>query len=190
MTLKIEVVLPKEDDKRLLNLLAQEKTKNYGFELLVKTYQERIYSIVRRMVIRHEDANDIVQDVFVKVWQNLDNFRQESSLYTWIYRIAVNESLRHLKSRKVKIFSSDVDVQKHLEQLIDNPLHFNGDQLEAKLQKAILKLPPKQRLVFNMKYYEDLTYEPMSAILGTSVGALKASYHLAIKKLEHYLDIY
>ncbi|HBH13711.1 MAG TPA: RNA polymerase subunit sigma [Clostridiales bacterium] len=182
--------MPQEDDKRLLNLLAQEKTKNYGFELLVKTYQERIYSIVRRMVISHEDSNDIVQDIFIKVWQNLNSFRQESSLYTWIYRIAVNESLRYLKNKKIKIFSSEAEVQKHLEQLIDNPLHFNGDQLEAKLQKAILKLPPKQRLVFNMKYYEDLTYEQMSEILGTSIGALKASYHLAIKKLEQHLDIY
>ncbi len=96
--------MPQEDDKRLLNLLAQEKTKNYGFELLVKAYQERIYSIVRRMVISHEDTNDIVQDIFIKVWQNLNSFRQESSLYTWIYRIAVNESLRYLKNKKIKFF--------------------------------------------------------------------------------------
>ena len=142
------------------------------------------------MVISHTEADDIVQDTFVKVWENLESFRFESSLYTWIYRIAVNESLKYLRHKRRKLFLPLVNVEEQLANLIDNPLHFNGTQMEARLQKAVLKLPPKQRLVFNMKYFENHTYEEMSEILGTSVGALKASYHLAIKKLEHYLDSY
>ncbi len=140
------------------------------------------------MVISHDDTNDIVQEVFIRVWKNLDGFRQESSLYTWIYRIAVNEALKHLKQKRFKMFLPLINVEEQLKNLIDSNLHFNGNQLQAKLQKAILTLPPKQRLVFNMKYFENHTYEEMSEILGTSVGALKASYHLAVKKIENHLD--
>lgn len=177
-----------EKDQKILSLLRRPETRNYGFQLLVDTYKERVYSIVRRMVIRHDDADDIVQDVFVRVWENIDGFREESSLYTWIYRIAVNESLRFLKSKRLRLFLPLFDFSAQLENLIDDPQHFNGNQIERKLQKAILKLPDKQRLVFSMRYYEGLTYEEISEILGTSVGALKASYHLAVKKIEKYLD--
>ncbi len=177
-----------DKDQKILSLLRRPETRSYGFQLLVDTHKERIYSIVRRMVIRHEDADDIVQEVFVRVWENVDGFREESSLYTWIYRIAVNESLRYLKSKRHKLFLPLVDVAAQLEKLIEDPLHFNGNQIERKLQKAILQLPDKQRLVFNMRYYEGLTYEEISQILGTSVGALKASYHLAVKKIEKYLE--
>ncbi len=180
--------LATEKDQKILSLLRRPETRNYGFQLLVDTYKERVYSIVRRMVIRHDDADDIVQDVFVRIWENIDGFREESSLYTWIYRIAVNESLRFLKSKRLKLFLPLMDVSAQLEKLVDDPHHFNGTQIERKLQKAILKLPDKQRLVFNMRYYEGFTYEEISEMLGTSVGALKASYHLAVKKIEKYLE--
>jgi RNA polymerase sigma-70 factor (ECF subfamily) len=182
--------LSADEDKKILKLTASPESRRFGFKLLVNTYQERVYSIVRRMVISHDDANDIVQEVFIRVWKNLDGFRQESSLYTWIYRIAVNESLKYLKQKRLKLFLPLINVEEQLKNLIDNSSHFNGDQLQAKLQKAILTLPPKQRLVFNMKYFENHTYEEMSEILGTSVGALKASYHLAVKKIETHLNSY
>ncbi|MGC8866297.1 MAG: RNA polymerase sigma factor [Bacteroidales bacterium] len=177
-----------DKDQKILSLLRRPETRNYGFQLLVDTYKERLYSIVRRMVIRHDDADDIVQDVFIRIWENIDGFREESSLYTWIYRIAINESLRFLKSKRLRLFLPMLDISAQLEKLIDDPQHFSGNQIERKLQKAILKLPDKQRLVFNMRYYEGLTYEEISEMLGTSVGALKASYHLAVKKIEKYLD--
>jgi len=177
-----------DKDQKILSLLRRPETRNYGFQLLVDTYKERVYSIVRRMVISHDDADDIVQEVFVRVWENVDGFREESSLYTWIYRISVNESLRFLKSKRLKLFLPMMDASTHLEKLVDDPQHFTGNQIERKLQKAILKLPDKQRMVFNMRYYEGFTYEEISEMLGTSVGALKASYHLAVKKIEKYIE--
>lgn len=177
-----------DKDQKILSLLRRPETRNYGFQLLVDTYKERVYSIVRRMVISHDDADDIVQEVFVRVWENVDGFREESSLYTWIYRISVNESLRFLKSKRLKLFLPMMVASTHLEKLVDDPQHFTGNQIERKLQKAILKLPDKQRLVFNMRYYEGFTYEEISEMLGTSVGALKASYHLAVKKIEKYIE--
>ena len=139
------------------------------------------------MVIDHEDADDLTQEVFLKVWKNLENFRQDAQLYTWLYRIATNECLTFLSSKKRKFFLPINDVAAELAEKIDASADISGDEIQLKLQKALLKLPDKQRLVFNMKYYDDLKYEEISEILGTSVGALKASYHLAVKKIEEFL---
>lgn len=140
------------------------------------------------MVIDHDDADDLTQDVFVKVWKNLDNFRQDAQLYTWIYRIATNECLTFLSSKRRKFFLPINDITAELIEKVESSPELAGDEVQQKLQKAILKLPDKQRLVFNMKYYDDLKYEEMSQILGTSVGALKASYHIAVKKIEEFIQ--
>jgi RNA polymerase sigma-70 factor (ECF subfamily) len=174
-------------DIELLSMFRNEETKNFAFKLIINKYQERLYWHIRKMVISHEDTDDILQNTFVKVWKSLLNFREDSKLYTWLYRIATNESLTFLKQKKKRFFVSFVDVENQLKNTLESDEYFNGDQIQKKLQKAILKLPEKQRLVFNMKYFEEMKYEDMSEILDTSVGALKASYHHAVKKIENYL---
>jgi len=139
------------------------------------------------MVIDHEDANDLTQDVFIKVWNNLSGFREHSQLFTWIYRIATNECLNFLKKKRRKFFLPINDVEKELSGKLESSPYIEGDAIQLKLQKALLLLPEKQRLVFNMKYYDDMKYEEISEVLKTSVGALKASYHLAVKKIETFL---
>lgn len=140
------------------------------------------------MVIDHDDANDLSQEVFVKIWFHLDSFRQESGLFTWIYRIATNECLGFLKKKRMRFFLPIGDVEGELSQKVQMANHFSGDEIQQKLQLAILKLPEKQRIVFTMKYFEEITYEEMSEILGTSVGALKASYHHAVQKITAHLE--
>ena len=174
-------------DKELLDSFRDPDTRNYSFNLLVRKYQQKVYRHVRRLVISHDDANDVAQEVFVKVWKNLDKFKEESQLFTWIYRIATNEALSFLRKKRRRFFIPLVNVENKLEKTLIDDSYFTGDEIQLKLQKAILKLPEKQRLVFNMKYYDELKYEEMSAMLGTSVGALKASYHHAVKKIENYL---
>src|SRR5688572_13382356 len=165
----------------------KEESRNVAFNQLVRKYQQKVYWHIRKMVIDHEDADDLTQEVFIKVWKHLENFRQDAQLYTWLYRIATNECLNFLKSKKRKFFLPINDVEAELTAKIDQADNLSGDEIQLKLQKALLKLPDKQRLVFNMKYYDDLKYEEISEILGTSVGALKASYHLAVKKIEEYV---
>ncbi len=160
---------------------------NYGFNLLIRKYQEQTYWHIRRMVHDHDDANDLVQDTFVKVWKNLTNFRADSKLYTWIYKIATNEALTFLKKKKQKYLLPIIDYENYLSQKLQDDNFFSGDEIQLKLQKAILTLPEKQRLVFNMRYYDEMKYDDMSDVLGTSVGALKASYHIAVKKIENYI---
>lgn len=176
------------DDSEILAMFASETTRHEAFNILLKKYQQKIYWHVRRLVIDHEDADDIVQDVFIKVWKGLSNFRSDSQLYTWLYRIATNECITFLNRRKIRnhVSLDHNSAQNLLESLKESP-YFDGDKAQMKLQKAILTLPDKQRLVFNMKYFDDLKYEEISEILGTSVGALKASFHIAVKKIEHYL---
>lgn len=174
-------------DEELLKICRNAETANYGFNLLVRKYQERAYWLIRRIVIRHEDADDAVQETFVKVWKNLDTFKGNSKLYTWIYRIATNEALALLKSRKRKFLLPILDYENQLAQNLRDDSFFDGDEIQLKLQKAILSLPTKQRLVFNMKYYEEMKYKDMSVVLGTSEGALKASYHIAVKKIEEFV---
>lgn len=176
------------NDQEIILQFAEEKTKNKAFDTLIRKYQEKIYWHVRKMVIDHEDANDLTQEIFVKIWKGLANFKGESQLFTWMYRIATNECLTFLKKKRQRFFLPLVDVGQELSQKLDNSEYISGDEIQIKLQKALLKLPDKQRLVFNMKYYDEMKYEEISEIVGTSIGALKASYHLAVKKIEAYLN--
>lgn len=175
------------EDSELIEKLKNEDTRNYAFNLLVRKYQERIYWHIRKMVIDHDDSDDLVQEVFIKVWKYLDNFRGDSKLYTWIYRIATNECLNFLSKKKKRFFLPIVDVEKELSEILDSGNYISGDEVQMKLQKALLKLPTKQRLVFNMKYFDNMKYEQIAEITKTSVGALKASYHHAVKKIEKIL---
>nr|WP_294794175.1 sigma-70 family RNA polymerase sigma factor [uncultured Mucilaginibacter sp.] len=175
------------EDAEILSKFQDERTRNEAFNLLLKKYQQKIYWHIRRMVLDHDDADDLVQDVFIKVWKNLGTFRSDSQLYTWMYRIASNECITFLNKKKQKNNISLDDVDYSLADTLAEGSYFNGDKAQKKLQEAIITLPEKQRLVFNMKYYEDMKYEEMSQVLGTSVGALKASYHLAVKKIEAIL---
>ncbi|OQX96813.1 MAG: RNA polymerase subunit sigma [Bacteroidetes bacterium 4572_128] len=164
----------------------QKGNKNYIFNLIVRKYQKPLYWHIRKMVIVHEDADDILQDVFIKIWKSLINFRYDSKLYTWMYKIATNETLTFLKKKRKKFFLNIVDVEKELSEKIEENF-YDGDEIQLKLQKSILKLPEKQRLIFNMKYFDHMKYNEISKILGTSVGSLKASYHIAKKKIEVFL---
>ena len=154
---------------------------------MVREYQQKIYWHIRKMVIDHDEADDLVQEIFVKVWKNLDKFRQDSQLYTWVYRIATNECLNYLRKKKQRFFIPIHDIQGELSQKLDSSPHIDGDEIQLKLQKALLKLPDKQRLVFNMKYFDEMKYEEIAEITETSVGSLKASYHHAVKKIEEFL---
>jgi len=173
-------------DKELLDLFGDKEKRNYAFNLIVRKYQEKLYWHIRKIVIKHDDTDDILQNTFVKAWKGLDGFRKDSKLYTWLYRIATNESLTFLKQQKTKYLLPIVDYENHLSETLECDEYFNGDEIQSKLQKAILQLPEKQRIVFNMKYFEEMKYDDMSEILETSVGALKASYHHAVKKIENY----
>lgn len=173
-------------DKELLTLFKNNEKRNYAFNLIVRKYQEKLYWHIRKIVISHDDADDILQNTFIKIWKGLDGFREDSKLYTWLYRIATNESLTFLKQKKTKYLLPIVDYENQLKETLQSDEHFNGTEIQLKLQKAILKLPEKQRVVFNMKYFEEMKYDDMAEILKTSVGALKASYHHAVKKIENY----
>ncbi len=175
------------DDKELLHLFKQPENKERAFTAIIKKYQEKLYWHIRRMVVEHEDANDILQNMFIKVWNSLEKFREDSQLYTWLYRIATNESLTFLEQLKRRSAVSLSDVEDGLSNKIKADDNFDGNKLEWKLQLAMQKLPEKQRLVFNLRYYDEMPYEEMSRILETSEGALKASYHHAAKKIEDYL---
>lgn len=176
-------------EKEIIQLVRDVETSEQGFRILVKEYQERIYWHIRRMVYLHDDANDIAQNTFIKIWQNLSSFRSDSNLYTWIYRIATNETFDFLKKKKRYVLAASEDYRDVLKKNLEDDNIFSGDEIEKKLQKALLTLPDKQRIVFNMKYFDEMKYEEMSTILNTSVGALKASYHHAIKKIEKNLDV-
>ena len=176
-------------DSELVEMLREPRTRREGFAVLVKQYSEKLYWKVRRIVLSHEDANDVLQNVFIKVWSNLQNFQGKSSLSTWLYRIAVNESLDFLRKQKLadKV-SADVDVSVASRLMSDE--YFDGDEVQARLQEAVARLPEVQRMVFNLKYFEEMKYSEISQILNTSEGALKASYHLAVKKITEYLHLF
>ena len=176
------------EDREILDKIHQPESRNYGFNLLVRKYQERVYWHIRKMVIDHEDTDDVLQDVFIKIWKNINNFREDSSLFTWIYRIATNESLNYLKKKKRRFMLPLVDIKSELEAKLDQSPLIDGDEIQIRLQKALLQLPDKQRLVFNMKYFDDMKYDEIAEITGTSVGALKASYHHAVKKIEDIIS--
>jgi RNA polymerase sigma-70 factor (ECF subfamily) len=174
-------------DKEIIDQFRNEETRNYAFNLLVREYQKRLYWHIRKILLDHDDTDDVLQNVFIKVWRNLDNFKGESQLFTLLYRIATNESINFLNQKKKRAGIPLDDVSSFLANNLESELYYNGDEIQLKLQKAILTLPDKQRIVFNLKYFEEMKYEEMSKILETSVGALKASYHHAVKKIEDYL---
>lgn len=176
-----------ENEQEVILLFRNESTRQKAFAQIIDAYQKRIYWHIRRIVINHDDADDVTQNTFIKIWENLENFREDSKLYTWIFRIATNESLAFLNKKKAALHSSFQEYENLLSESLVASNYFNGDAAELKLQQAILTLPEKQRLVFNMKYFGSMKYEEMEKILGTSVGALKASYHHAVKKIEDFL---
>ncbi len=182
--------MPEWDDREIIEGVKTPGKEEEAFRQLVQKYQERLYWHVRKIVIGHDDSDDVLQNTMIKVWRSLPNFRSDSGLYTWIYRIATNEALTFLKQKKRKVFAPWVDVEQKMSDTLKSDPWFNGDEIQLKLQKAILKLPDKQRIVFNMKYFDQMKYNDMAEILKTSVGALKASYHHAVKKIESMLGDY
>nr|WP_315258250.1 sigma-70 family RNA polymerase sigma factor [uncultured Flavobacterium sp.] len=176
-----------QDEKEFIFSLLNPQTQNQAFQRLMQDYQKPLYNHVRNIVLNHDDANDVLQNTFVKIFQNLKNFKGESKLFTWMYRIATNEALTFLNQKAKKSGISSVELQNKALENLKADIYFDGDEIQIKLQKAIALLPEKQQLVFKMKYFEDLKYEEISEILGTSVGALKASYHHAVKKIEAFV---
>lgn len=172
------------DEDILIQRLRDSRTRSATFSEVVKAYSEPLYWHIRRMVLSHDDADDLLQNTFMKAWTGIDGFLGNAKVLTWLYRIATNETITFLTRANV---SSADDVEMCASQL-EADTWFDGDDLQIRLQVAIQSLPPKQRLVFNMKYFEDMKYEDMSTILGTSVGALKASYHLAVKKISAFFE--
>jgi len=176
------------DDREIIDRVRIPGNEEIAFNQLVHQYQKRLYWHIRKIVIGHEDADDVLQNVLIKVWRSLPEFRSDSTLYTWLYRIATNEALTFLKQKKKRNFAPWVESEHRMSETLVSDPWFNGNEIQLKLQQAILKLPDKQRLVFNMKYFDEMKYEDMSVILNTSVGALKASYHHAVKKIETMLE--
>ena len=174
-------------DSEILGLY-RDGQQERAFNAIVENYSERLYWHVRHFLCSHEDTDDLMQEIFIKVWSSMPSFRGDSQLYTWLYRIATNETLNHLHKQKVRAALQFRSLTPELENRIDEDPFFNGDELQKELMKGVSKLPDKQRLVFTMRYFEDLSYEDISDILGTSVGALKASYHLAVTKIKAGLE--
>jgi len=177
-------------DSELLTLFRDENNRHYAFQLLVRQYQKRLYLHIRNLLIDHDDTDDVMQNTFIKIWESLPGFRAEASLYTWLYRIATNEALSFLKKKKRRLHFPLETVENQLSQQISNDPLFTGDEIRKKLHQAILSLPEKQRLIFQMKYLQEMKYEEIAGILDTSVGSLKASYHHAVKKIEKHLENY
>ena len=175
------------DEAAFIDELLNPKTQNVGFQKLLSLYKKPLYNHIRNIVLNHDDADDVLQNTFIKVYQNLGNFKRESKLFSWIYKIATNESITFINNRaKRNGQTSEAFQQKQIDNL-QADVYFEGDEIQLKLQKAIHQLPEKQQLVFKMKYFEELKYEEISKILGTSVGALKASYFHAVKKIEEFV---
>lgn len=175
-------------DSQILSVFRVPSTKEEGFKMLVVKYRQRLYWQIRRMVLHHDDADDVLQNVFIKVWKSLDNFQEQSQLFTWLYRIAVNESLTFLSQKKKRAAGSMENSEAEIAARFTADAYFDGDAIQRKLQAAIATLPEKQKQVFLLRYYDEMPYEEMSELLGTSVGALKASYHHAVKKIEESLS--
>ena len=176
------------DDKKILYLYKEEGKREFAFNLIVQKYSERLYWHIRNLTLDHQDTNDLLQTTLIKIWSNLPNFREESKLYTWIYRIATNETLTFLKRKQLTSFLSLSSYDAVLENKLASDSYFNGDKMQKALQKAILKLPPTQRVVFNFRYFQEMPYEEISQIMNTSVGSLKASYHHAYKKIKKEME--
>ncbi len=176
-----------EDEVEFIARLKSKPTKETAFRELLNLYKERLYWHIRKIVISHDDTDDVLQNTFIKVYRSIDNFKGESKLFSWLYRIATNESITHLNKKAKRLQISDSELQERTVNNLTADVYFEGDDIQLKLQKAIATLPQKQQLVFNMKYFEDIKYKDMAEILDTSEGALKASYHIAVKKIEAFL---
>lgn len=176
------------NEREVLSLLQDEQTLRKGFEMIVAQYSEQLYWQIRRMVLSHDDANDLLQNTFIKAWTNIEYFRGDAKLSTWLYRIALNECMTFLNKQRAQQMVAIDDPDAEIVQKLESDPYFSGDEVQLKLQKALLTLPEKQRMVFNLKYYEEMKYEEMSEIFGTSVGSLKASYHHAVKKIEKFFE--
>ncbi len=176
------------DEKQILELYRQEGKEELAFNLIVREYSERLYWHIRELVCTHEDADDLLQTTFIRVWKGLPTFREESNLYTWLYRIATNEALTFLKKRRIAKFLLLGNYTTALENRLKADPSFDGDRLQIAIRREILKLPDKQRAVFSLRYFQELKYEEISQIMNTSVGALKASYHLACQKIRKALE--
>ena len=168
--------------------LQSKKDKEAAFRVLVSQYKERLYWHIRKIVLNHDDADDVLQNTFIKIFKNVDNFKGDSKLYTWMYRIATNESLTFIAKRARQQNVSVEEVKEHALNNLESDVHFEGEAIQLTLQKAINTLPEKQQLVFNMKYFDNMKYEELSKILDTSVGGLKSSYHIAVKKITAFIE--
>lgn len=177
-----------EDEKGFVKELLDPKTQNIAFQKLMQHYQRPLYNHIRNIVLNHDDADDVLQNTFIKVFQYLKNFKGESKLFSWMYRIATNEAITFINQKKIKHNTTSQELQSKLVDNLKADVYFDGNEIHLKLQKAVSLLPEKQQLVFKMKYFEEIKYENMSEILGTSVGALKASYHHAVKKIEDFMN--
>ena len=176
------------EEKEFIQQLLNPKTQNEAFQKLLLTYQKPLYNHIRNIVLNHDDTNDVLQNTFIKVFKNLKNFKGDSKLFSWMYRIATNEALTFLNQKAKKSGITSEAIQNKMINNLQADVFFDGDEIQLKLQKAIAILPEKQQLVFKMKYFEELKYEEISEIIGTSVGALKASYHHAVKKIEAFIN--
>ena len=176
-----------QEEKDFIKELLDPKTQNVAFQKLLRDYQKPLYNHIRNIVLNHDDADDVLQNTFVKVFQNLKNFKGESKLFSWVYRIATNEAITFINSKAKRNGTTSEAMQTKIVENLQSDVYFDGNDIQIKLQKAIALLPEKQQLVFKMKYYEEIKYEDLSEILGTSVGALKASYHHAVKKIEEFI---
>ena len=176
-----------KEEEQLVVELKTVSTREHAFRELMSLYKERLYWHIRKIVISHDDSDDVLQNTFIKVYKNIDKFKGDSKLYSWMYRIATNEAITHLNKNAKRYSISNEEAQMNAINNLTSDVYFEGDEIQLKLQKAIAKLPQKQQLVFNMKYFDDIKYKEMSEILETSEGALKASYHIAVKKIESYL---
>ena len=177
-----------EEQTLLVHALQNPATQEAGFKILIKEYQQPLYWHIRKIVFDHEDADDVLQNTYIKVFKNIKNFRGESKLFSWMFRIATNEALTFIKQKSRKLGLSINEFNEKQVNQLEADVYFEGDAIALKLQLAVANLPEKQRLVFNLKYYEELKYDEISEILETSVGALKASYHHAVKKIKNELD--
>ncbi|MBX2829166.1 MAG: RNA polymerase sigma factor [Flavobacteriaceae bacterium] len=175
------------EEQSLVSALQTPSQKEAAFRTLVSQYKERLYWHIRKIVIDHDDTDDVLQNTFIKIFRSIDNFKAESKLYTWMYRIATNESITFINKKAKRAQISSEEIKEEMISRLESDVHFEGNEAQLKLQKAIATLPQKQQLVFNMKYFEDHTYEELSEILETSVGGLKSSYHIAVKKITAYI---
>ena len=177
-----------QEEKDFIKELIDPRTQNTAFQKLLREYQKPLYQIIRNIVIDHDDAHDVLQNTFIKVFQNITKFKGDSKLFSWVYRIATNEAITFINNKAKRSKLTSAELQSKLVDNLQSDVYFEGDEIQLKLQKALVILPEKQQLVFKMKYFEELKYEEISEILGTSVGALKASYFHAVKKIEEYLN--